>query len=315
MSTQVNILTLKGIDKNIAGSFSETPERWSELLHMRDTPYRYVDFINWQGYPLPGFRQPGTPVAQGQFSPSYSVRMIIRNAGLADTMAYEDVEDDLYGWVHRMLPKKGSEMGLSFLTLMEISLANYMIYNGFTAGAIPGMVDGLSTFNTAHPVSLQYSNQFYSNRNDVDLSIASAQAAVTAMETQLYENNLRYQGNKVAECWVNPALQFIAKQIFYQTGNQAFSANYTSNKFLADKEVQVKTWPYFKSYGTNGKIANNPNSWFLKGEYHEGYFYWRQGFKPYTDFDIGTLSQLFALTSRFGYVIANPRGWQGSLGG
>jgi hypothetical protein len=314
MSTQVNILTLKGIDKNIYGSFGEQPPLWSTLLHMRDTEYRYIDMVNWQDYNLPGFRQPGAPVAQGQFLPSFSVRMVIRNAGLGDAIAYEDIEDDLYGFVHRMLPKKGTAMGLAFQTLMEVSLANYMVLNGFTAGAIPGMVDGLSTFNTAHPVSLSNQTTTFSNRNDVDLSISSAQAAITAMETQQYENNIRYQNNRVAECWVNPALQFVAKQIFYQTGNQAFSADYTSNKFLSDKGVQVKEWPYFKSYGVNGAIANNPNSWFLKGQMHEGYFYWRQQFKNFTDFDMTTLSQLFVATSRFGYVIANPRGWYGSLG-
>ena len=315
MSSQVTLLTQKGIDKHIWNSYGETPPMWSYLFHYMETEFRYIDMVNWQDYNLPGFRQPGGPTTAGQFLPSFSVRMVIRNASLADGLAYEDIRDDIYGFIHRMLPKKGTAMGLAFQTLMEVCLAQYMVYNGYTAGAITGMVDGVSLFNTAHPVSLSNQAQTFSNRSDVDLSISSAQASITRLETTQAENNIRYQGNRVAECWVNPALQFIARQIFEQPGNQAFGADYTPNKHLYEKKVKVMDWPYFKSYGVNGTIANNPNSWFLKGEKHEGYFYNRQQFEVFSDFDMDTLSQVWAATSRFGYVTANPRGWDGSLGG
>lgn len=318
MSSALAPLFNYGISKNLYAEMQPWQPAYKEFFNIIDTDSRYIDHQLWETYKLLQPRQPGGLTSGGQFFPSFSKRYIIRNFGLGDFIAIEDWRDDRYGVTHKILAQQGGALAQAVQDTYESDVANFCINSGYASGTVAGMADGVSLFNTAHPVSLQNSTQTYSNRPaiDADLSVASYQAALTALETQQRPNATTYVHNRPSKLVVNPVSQFVADQLVNQGRNanapwERGTAEYNSNKQVASKDVTVVQWPWFTKSGATG----TNNAWMLFGETRYLYFVMRQAIEIETDYDVNTRSMIWVASTRFDEGASDARGGYGSAGG
>lgn len=310
MSTNLGPLYEKGLNENIGVTIKAYEAGWKALFHMEPTGMRYFDVQGWEGYPLPQQRVYGTLIASGQFQPSYNKHYVVQSYGLQDQFPYEDIEDDLYGVIKRMIPAKGGAFGRSFMDLLEIYCANIFAITGFQSGAPYGSPDGVALFSNAHPISASQNTVLWSNipTTPVDMSIAGAQASETAMRLQKAPNNITYENNEVATVVFNPAEWYIARQVYL--GRWEVNTADRNENFLTRDKVKLHSWPYFNKSGVTGLN----NGWFVLGQQHHMQFINRQPVRSKTQSDINTNSQIIAATIRFTAGYSDPRGTWGSPG-
>lgn len=267
---------------------------WKQLFHMNTTDKRYIWAQSWQGYGLPLFRTPGTRIAQDVFQPSFGKQYIIANYALGDAVAQEDIDDDLYAVINFVLAQKGGFMANSFENLLEYLTAGFFAVQGYASGTtVAGMADGLSLFNAAHPTAASTLGITQSNVATADLSVASAQAMTTALRLQKAPDNLTYMNNELDKFVYNPALDFVARQIFNNPKWQPYSGDRTANP-LGNQNVTLCPWPYFTKSGATG----TNNACFGMAKKHYCNFYMRSAPKSKTDYDINTNSQMLIMMSR-----------------
>lgn len=286
------------------------------IFHTGEMSQRFLDEQIWENYPLPGVRTPGDPIKQAQFRPSFSKRYVPSYYALGDTVADEDVRDDLYAVIHRMLPSKGGGFARMFNVNAEVVAADWLATYGYSSGStLFGMSDGVSLFNTAHPISASNVAKTVPNRPsvDADLSIATYHMARANLVQQLAPNGIEIMYDVPNKLVVNPYLHQIALQILHGEDERGTSDS-NVNVIVQDK-VECVEWPYFTSAGTQGsQVAGQWNSWLILGKNHSLTFLWSIHFRMQGDFDVYTNVHVFTGTEAFSVGATDWRGTYGSLG-
>ena len=310
-TSNYGFLFIPGIDEILFELMKSYKPVWRELFNVQSTKMRYIDRQTVEGYQLPVGRVPGQQIADGQWRPSFNMHYVIRNFGLKDSAPEEDIEDDLYGAINRMMASKAGAFARSFQDLMEYDTSNYLSVQGFASGSnVAGTPDGKSIFNTAHPISASNLTTTWANRPsvEIDLSVAGAQAAATNLRTQKYPNNLTYMNNEPAVVCFNPALHYIAQQV-YKGLWEPNTANRNDNNLRFDR-VKLVPWAYWTKSGATG----TNNAWFVLGRERYLRMFIRQGYQTKTQPDINTNSLIIAATCRYTEGIDDPRGTWGTTG-
>lgn len=306
----INAAFSAGISKHLQIEMKEKPPTYRRIFQEDTSDAKFVDMQLWEGYELPVRKSPAMPGFLGGAKESFSKRFIHDTYYLGDVIPDEDWEDDKYGVLHRILPAKGGMMGRAFRALKEVQHANFFINYGYVSGtSVAGMSDGLSLFNTAHPLSANNTTTF-ANRpsTDVDLSISSAQTAAINLRTQKSASGNIYLENEVACVVINPALHYVANQI-YKGQWERGTADRNEN-FLRRDNVDIIEWAYFTASGATG----SNNSWFVLGEDNYLFSFDRAAYKVESDHDIYVLATIFAASTRFSFGAADWRGVYGSKG-
>jgi hypothetical protein len=310
-SQNINAVFAAGIRKHIGIEVKETAPTVGKIFHMNSSDERFVDYQLWENYGAPVRKDPGSPITFGEARQSFSKRFIHDTFALGDLVPKEDWDDDKYGVLHRILPAKGGGMARVFRTNYEIQHANMFVNLGYVSGTnISGSFDGVSLFNSSHPISANNTSVTASNRpsSDVDLSISSYQAAAVNIRTQYEANGYTYLDNEPENLVVHPSLEYVAKQILrgqWERGTADRNANY-----ITEDKVRLTTWKYFKKSGATG----TNNAWFLVGRNHELLSFLRAAYNVESDFDLYVLAFVFTADMRFSYGWADWRGTYGSLG-
>ena len=319
MATQALASLLSEGIKEHAGYELETyPKIYPKLFHERKTSGRYIQTQRYIPYKLPGDRDPGGVVTQGEILMDFGYRLVVRGFSLGDVVADEDLMDDLYGMLARWASSRGGSIARSYVTLEEREAATYFGTTGFTATSpAPGSPDGDSLFSTSHPTSAYDNVNQISNRPsaEVDLSMAALQAMRANLEQQMSNNGVTIQMNRLARIVVNPNIAEIA----YQLAKGEWVS--TSNAGNSDRSINtmkgafdVVVWPYFRRTGATGGYAGSYNAWFGQGETHSMVWYDREALTFDQDKDANTRSTLFTSHRRFVLGHEDFRGMYGSLG-
>lgn len=312
MPTQdINAAFSAGIEKNLQIELRQIPPTYPYVFQMETSDSKYVDMVNWETYGSPVRKEPLMPVQMGASRQSFGKRFVPDTFALGDIISKEDWEDDKYGVLHRLLPKTGGGMGMAFRTLLEVQHWGMFANLGYVSGtSVQGSPDGVSLFNTAHPISQGNSGTTASNRPSVeaDLSIASYQAASTNVRTQKAANNFQYVENNVAKLVVNQSLSYIATQIL--KGDWEVNTADRNLNVIKSENVKLVTTPYFTKSGATG----TNNSWFVQGDNHYLYSIMRSPYNVDTDFDVYVKGFVFTCDIRFAFGWADWRGVYGSLG-
>jgi hypothetical protein len=307
----INAAFSAGIRRHIGIEYKEDPPVCTRIFHMDSSTSKFEDFQLWENYGPPVRKDPGTPVIFGEARQSFSKRFVHETYALGDLIPKEDWADDKYGVLHRLLPAKGGGMARVFRTNYDIQHANMFVNLGYVSGSsVAGSFDGVSLFNTAHPISASTAGTTVSNRpsTDVDLSISSYQAAATNIRTQYEANNYTYLDNEPRMLTVHPSLQYVAKQILrgqWERGTADRNTNY-----ITDDNIDLCTWKYFKKSGSTG----TNNAWFITGRNHELMSFMRAAYDVESDFDLYVLAYVFTADMRFSFGWVDWRGTYGSVG-
>lgn len=312
-SADVNSLFVKGISKHFGLEYNVLPRMADSIYHVETTKSRYEDFQGWQTYQLFESRLPGEAVKQGFFAENYAKRFIIVNYGLGDSVPFEDWRDDQYSVYTKMLPAKGGGLARSWNVTRERIAAGYFINLAYLAGtSIAKSPDGVSLFNTAHPLSRLNAATTVANRptNEINLSYAAYIAMKANIRKQKAPNGVEFLDNAPRVLVYNPDYDAIA-QLIKNNDWAVNSADRDKNvvKLWGDP-LELVPWAYFEKSGATG----TNNAWFVVGREHMLYLFEREDFDMYSQEDINTLAYVFAATARMEVGHADWRGTYGSVG-
>lgn len=301
----------KGLTRSFGIEYDVVDRYCDRIFHLEDTDSRYFDE---QGWIMPGLfqsRNPGEDIQTSPFFEDYSKRYIIVNYALGDSVAVEDMKDDLFGVIHRVLPGKGGALARSWASTREWIAANYFNNLAFsTASPVPKSPDGKPLYSTSHPTSRQNSATL-ANRptTDADFSFAVYQASRSRLVQQKTPSGVDFMLNKPRALIVNPDQHEIAIQIT-QGQWKAGSANRDMN-VAKDDNVEVIEWPFFTKSGATG----TRNAWMLIGGMHQLTLVDRQGVEFESDYHLQSRSYLYIATARMEVGHSGWRGTEGSPGG
>jgi hypothetical protein len=306
-TTEITSLFSKGMTRHFNLEYKELNRVCDRIFHVNKTESRFVDAQGWELFDQFDTRLPGEPVKQAAIRESFGKRYTVVNYGLGDTIPFEDWKDDQYGVLNRLLPKKGGALARAWNVTRERICADMFKNLAYKSGtSIAGSPDGVSLFNTAHPVSKFNSATTKSNRpsTDADLSIATYQAAITNLGKQAAPNNVEFIDNAPRLLVVENSQQYIAKQILkgdWEIGTADRNLNVV--KGIGD----VLVWSYFEKSGATG----TNNAWFVVGENHSLNIFDRQELEMDSDEDISTQSFIFVATAR---MVVGFDDWRGTFG-
>lgn len=281
--------------------------RVSQIFDMGSTDSRIIDEMGWVGYGSPEQIRPGQSVPMKQIEQDFGKRFIIIDYAMGDYCTFMDWDDDKAGVLHRMLPAKGGGMAKAFATLEERIAAIYIGTYGFASGSsLATMADGVSLFNTAHPISRVDTGQTWSNRpsTDVALSISSLKEACRQLRIQKAPNNVDILANEPAKLVFGSANDYAAREIL-AAGYEPYDSKFTKN-VLAGEGIQPIYWPYFET--------NSGKAWFVLGQQHGLKYIIRQRVKFATDTMVTSLSYVFVGWYRAAVGASTARGSYGSYG-
>lgn len=301
-----------GIREHIGIEYKTMPPVATKIFHMEKSDMKFEDIQDWENYGSPIRKDPGMPVTMLEARASFSKRFVHDTYAGGDVIPDEDWADDKYGVMHRLLPAQGGGMARAFKTFYDYQHAQMFANLGFASGTnVAGSPDGVSLFNTAHPISAGNPGVTASNRPsvDVDLSISSYQAGATNIRTQREPNNFSIVDNDPAILVCHPSLMYIAKQIL-RSDEERGTANRNQN-YIPEDNVDYVGWKYFQRSGATG--VNN--AWFLVGRLHWLYSFLRNAYEVESDHDIYVLAHVWVAFMRFSFGWGSWRGTYGTVGG
>lgn len=280
------------------------------IFHTESTKKRFWDVMQWQTPGRPQPRYPGAAHVETPFAQSFGLHATIVMYGALDSVPKEDIDDDLYGVMHQLIPAMGGGFARAFRTNEEQVCAELFANSGYTSGTGLNTFDGVALFSTAHPTSQLLSGTTISNRpsSDTDISISSADACRTALVTQYAANGNEILYNAPRIFVAHPSQARVARQV-WEADWERNQANLNEN-IMPRYNVEVLEWPYFQKSGATGTY----NAWFVIGETHHLWKVTRERFNADSDYDVRTRSVIVVADHRFLVTWTDFRGAFGSVG-
>jgi hypothetical protein len=307
MSSNLAPLFTRGINDHLQLRTKKYPTFYDKIFDVEEMDGRYEDYQLWETYGLAAEHKPLEAVPRGEFQPSFSSRVVVVDYALGDMISYYDWEDDQYGVIAKLLPKKGGALAESHILTREYVAANYLrtVVFATEGNNTLGTSDGRPIGSTSHPTS-QSNSTTIANRPavDSDLSIATYQQARTGLSYQFAANGVEIINNSPKKVVIHPNNHYVAAQILkgeWEYGTADRNMNVIANE---SSGVQIVEDPYFRTSGSIGTF----NAWMLLGEDHYFKFKNRQNAKVWTDWSINVLGYEFASASRFAIVVPDWRG-------
>ena len=210
-----------------------------------------------------------------------SYRYTHQSYGLGFQVTEEMYDDDQYGKIKRV----ASDFSRSIKQTVENTAAN-ILTNGFTASTGTITIDGVTLYNTAHPL---LGGGTYGNRSatDISLSVTGMQEINNLFERMVDERGLLVQ-SMPKQLLIPPELQYTAGEIL----NSAYKPNTGNNEVNV---MQGRLEPYINHYLTL------KTAWFVladKAE-HSLNFFWRKQPKFDSQDDFFTKGANFSVNFRF----------------
>ena len=209
----------------------------------------------------------------------------------------EAIEDQLYDALASRYTKALAR-GMAYTK--QIKAAN-IVNNGFS-GSVGG--DGVSLFNTAHPLVMGGTN---SNRpsTGTDLNETALEQAIIQIAGWTDERGLLVAAN-AKKLIVPPALQFVAERLFKTEGRPATS----DNDINAFKNMGLVA----QGYAVNHFVTDT-NSWYLTTDIPNGFkFFQRVAVSNKMDGDFETGNVRYRARERYSFGYSDPLGMYASPG-
>lgn len=268
----------------------EFPEEYSQFCEVSSSTAAYDEDQMIAGLGLAKKKEEGEPITYDDPIQGGSKRYIHDSYANGWQVTREMMDDEKYG-IMKKIP--GELMKGSRQTWEQVG-AN-VLNNGFTTVT---SVDGVSLFNTAHPL---LGGGTYSNRlnPDSDPSITAFQDICIQYEKMVNERGLKMKLSP-DDVWFPPDLQFIMGKIF-QSQYEPFTGENQINV------MQGRLTPHVLHFLTD------TNSWFVSSkEYNDLKFKWRKRPEMEAADDFETKGSKHSIFLRISAGVTDWRGWFGS---
>lgn len=282
--------------------------QYDKVFNMGDSDDAYeIDYELSGTGPMPEMPEGTRPASDGIIQGG-TKKYLHLQYGLLSSVTRQLVEDDKYG-VIRQIPKshaRSALYGREAVCAAVFNLGNATVLTN----------DGVSLFNTAHPLlggtqatqtapgvsNIINSAGTYPNRPtpDTDLSFTALQQAIETFYRMVDGRGIPVTV-RPAELVIAPENTFVAREIL-GSGGKPYTANNELNS-LAAEGIKFRVMNYL----------TGPQNWFLLAdkEGHQLKFYERVPVQAQTDDDFVTQVLLFLSTQRFS---AGATSWYGTYG-
>lgn len=270
-----------GLHEIIYDDLSAHPEEFSQTFKVSPSTRAYEEDILMAGLGSVPVMPEGEVIKMDDPIQGGSYRYTHQNYGLGFQVTRNMYDDDQYGKIKRV----AGDFSRSIKQTVESTAAN-ILTQGFTSTTGTITVDGVTLYNTAHPL---LGGGTYSNRasTDISLSITGMQEINNLFERMVDERGLLMQ-SMPKQLLLPPELQYTAGELL----NSAYKPNTGNNEVNV---MQGRWEPYINHYLTL------KTAWFVladKGE-HWLNFFWRQQPKFDNQDDFFTKGANFSTDFRF----------------
>lgn len=294
-------LLAPGMFSVIYMDLKEHPEVYSTLFTVLPSTRAYEEDQIVAGLGAVPKKDEGTPISYDQPIQGGSVRYQHDSFALGFQVTKEMWDDDQYG----IMKKVSQDFARGIRQTLESTYAN-IINNGFTATTGTLSADGVTLFNTAHPLlgdqrsgGGSYSNQ---SSTDIALSVTGIQESLLSYDKMVNERGLLVMISP-KELWIHPDNQFVASEILH-SAYDPYTGNNTVNTVQGRLEPRINR--YFSS----------TSAWFVFGDKSDhalkGYWRTQPEFDSQDDFD--TKGASFSTFFRFSAGVTDWRATWGSKG-
>ena len=247
MATDPSPVLARGIDEHMGLEYPNIHLLSDQLFHMGKAMGRYKQFQQWvrPGRPTP--RAPMEAVKSGDWGPSHQFITRVVNWGQEFAYALEDLDDDPYGIMTRMVPLHGGAAAHEFSVNEEI-VCMEMLANYITNSTGLNTFDGTGLVSAYHP-RVPGSTDYFSNMLSVsgDPDIVSTDQLRLLLKLQQTANKVEYEmiGPRYLLCHDS---QERVNTLLWANTYDPWSADRNEN-FLKKYNVRVVTSPYFQTAG------------------------------------------------------------------
>lgn len=277
------------LDANLNEGWQDGLKRWPQeydaLFNVQDSQKQSEKDSYETGFEAMPVKPEGTPAVYDSVMPGISVRYTHLTFALGYEITEEAIEDNLH--TPETFSKLPTALEGAAEETIEVIAAN--VYNtGFTNTGF----DGVSLFNTAHPL-IGGGTQSNTLSTAADLSVTSLMAAITQFGKMLDERGLhRALHPRLLAVAVDN--QFVAEELL-KSEYKPYTGNNERNT-LQSHDLEFTVNHYF----------TNAEYWFLNAEKteHHAKFFWRVrlgDLRKGTDFDSTNLKHLARMRFSVGY--------------
>src|SRR6266478_3127126 len=243
------------------------PEEFPEFFNVYSSTKSYEEDQLVAGLGSVPTKPEGEAIKLDQPIQGGSLRYQHVSYGLGFQVTREMWDDDQYGIMRRV----SQDFAGSIRQTVESTFAGIFI-NGFTGGTTK-TIDGVTVFNTAHPL---LGGGTYSNRSatDIAFSLAGLQELTLLFEKMVNERGL-LKRTMPEQVWFAPDIQFKAGEILHSAYKPYTGTNEVNT-------MQGRFTPHVNHY------FSNPTQWFMvsakRGHTLKGYWRTQPQFDSQDDF-------------------------------
>lgn len=291
--------------REIVGTSLEGREAFYSQYHNVETTKRnYEDYLAGTGLPIAGEKPQGTNIQSFDALEGTTKRLTPKVYAIGMEVTEEAWEDDLYSSSGSAIRAGASGIADSLAERAEIEGHRPFTAEGFTT-TFSVLPDSTAFIATAHAPITGGAGPTQANRpsTDVDLTVTSFRAALTAAKKLKNDQGLRIPGfTQYTTLFVPPDLEFDAKEIL----NSSMRPDTMNNVENVSKgAVSLVVDPY---------LSDDSDAWYLKAKKHYSYFLWRK--RPVMDSfdDRRARVAIHVGLMRFSCAPIHWLGWYGTTG-
>lgn len=330
-TTKIANLLRPGL-KAVFGRAEGYKDQWQEVYktYTSDRNQEFDQEMMFLG--LANIKDEGAPISFGDMGASYQTTYVHKRVGLAFTITYEAIEDNLYT---QHFPQQAQSLRDSLRTTKNI-LAMSLFNNAFNGNVL--LADRTPLCSDVHPLAAggEYSNMLGDATAGVALSEAGIEEALILAQSMKSPSGLPIQVMP-RKLLVSRRLQFIAAKLV----GSAFAPASRSNGITSAYSYGVNTATGVLPAGTPVNFApndinpihtmnllpegytvnqflnttNDKSPWFLLTDAEDGLkHYQRAEVKTDTYVDFATDNVMAKATERYSFGCSNPRAVIGSIG-
>ena len=289
---------LPGLNALFGLEYARYGEEHKELYETETSERSFEEETKLSGFSAAPVKNEGSAIAYDNAQEAWTTRYNHETIALGFSITEEAVEDNLYDSLSARYTK-GLARAMAYTKQVK---AAAVVNNGFSAGYPGG--DGVSLFNTAHPL-INGGTNANTPSTQVDLNETSLEAAVIQIAAWTDERGLLIAA-KPKKLIVPPPLMFVAKRLL----DTELRVGTTDNDINAIKQMGAIPEGY-----TVNHFLTDSNGWYLTTDVPNGLKHFiRSPLSQSMDGDFDTGNVRYKSRERYSFGWSDPLGIWGSSG-
>lgn len=289
-----------GLNAVLGDSYNLYPEEWRDIYTVETSERAFEEEVMMAGMAGAVTKGEGANVSFDSIGETWIARYNHETIALAGAITEEALDDNLYKSVGKRIAKA---LGRSLAHTKNVKGVNPLV-NGFTGAAVYNTGDGVSLFNTAHPLA---SGETDGNRPtaDTDLSETALETAFFDIGDFIDERGLPVRV-KPRRLIIPLELTFEAKRILGSNGRVGTA----DNDLNAIRDVGV----FPEGFSVNHYLTDT-DAWFILTDCPDGAKHFaRRARREQMDEDFHTGNLLYKVSERYSFGISDWRILYGTSG-